>query len=310
MTHLSVQRYQFNCQVLALLRFNDYSGSMLRGAFGRALRKLSCVTKMDNCKACLLYQQCAYPKIFETPAPTNSDLQHFSAIPNPFIVEPPPMGEKRLQKGEEFNFGLVLIGQAIPHLPLIIYAWQKALQQGLGKDHAKVALQTVIFEPDQISEQVIYNSQQGELLPQPQFDRPLLKPVERLSLRILTPLRIQQRGQVLSHTMQGRDFLMALVRRYYLLHEFHGENYQAPDFSALAQQAENIQCKTQFHWYEWQRYSSRQKQKMVFGGVLGELELAGDLNVFLPMLALGQWLHVGNKTTFGMGRYQIDLANF
>ncbi|GFO73301.1 hypothetical protein BJAS_P4036 [Bathymodiolus japonicus methanotrophic gill symbiont] len=306
MTQLQVQRYQFNCQVQTPFRLNDYSGSMLRGAFGRALRKLACVTKMDNCKACLLYRQCTYPKIFETPAPTNADLQRFSAIPNPFIVEPPPMGERNLQVGEEFSFGLVLIGQAIPHLPLIIYAWQEALQQGLGKSHAKAALQSVIFEPGQLSEQVIYSSQQGELLAEPQFECPLLEPVDRLKLRLLTPLRIQQRGRVLSHAMQGRDFLMALVRRYYLLQEFHSEHYQAPDFSALAQQAEGIQCKTQFHWYEWQRYSSRQKQKMVFGGVLGELELEGDLADFLPILALGQWLHVGNKTTFGMGRYLID----
>lgn len=307
MPQLPVHRYQFNCQVKTPLRLNHYSGSMLRGAFGRALRELSCVTKMDNCKACLLYRQCTYPKIFETPPPIHSDLQNFSAIPSPFIIEPPPIGKTNLQVGEDFSFGLVLIGQAISHLPLIIYAWQTALQQGLGKEHATVALQTVLFEPHQLAEQVIYHNQGNQLLAVPQFEPPALAPVERLKIQLLTPLRIQQRGQVLSHAMQGRDFLMALVRRYYLLQEFHSEPYQAPDFSALAQQAEGIQCKTQFHWYEWQRYSSRQKQKMVFGGVLGELELTGDLSAFLPLLALGQWLHVGNKTTFGMGRYQINV---
>ena len=44
---------------------------------------------------------------------------------------------------------------------------------------------------------------------------------------------------------------------------------------------------------------------MTFTGVLGELSLQGELTPFLPLLQAGLWLHVGNKTTFGMGRYQV-----
>jgi hypothetical protein len=125
---------------------------------------------------------------------------------------------------------------------------------------------------------------------------------------MLTPLRIQQKGRVLSSAMRGKDFLIALVRRYYLLQEFHTQNYQAPDFKALAVQVEQVQGRHRFHWCEWERYSHRQQQKMVFGGVLGELELSGYLTPFLPLLARGQWLHVGNKTTFGMGHYRLVPA--
>jgi CRISPR/Cas system endoribonuclease Cas6 (RAMP superfamily) len=44
---------------------------------------------------------------------------------------------------------------------------------------------------------------------------------------------------------------------------------------------------------------------MRFDGVLGQITLSGDLQPFLATLQAGQWLHIGNKTTFGMGRYQI-----
>ena len=98
---------------------------------------------------------------------------------------------------------------------------------------------------------------------------------------------------------------MALVRRYYLLQEFHTSTYQAPDFQALAALAENISASHQLQWSEWERYSHRQQQKMTFGGVLGHIKLTGELAPFLSLLQQGQWLHVGNKTTFGMGAYRI-----
>ncbi len=305
MTELAVHRYQFNCETQVPLTLNSYSGSMLRGAFGRALRTLVCVTKMEDCKSCLLYRQCAYPKIFEPPVPHNAQLQNFSAIPLPFVIEPPEMGKQTLKRGDTLSFNMVLIGQAIQHLPLITKAWQQALENGLGKGKSSLLLHNIVFEPEQTAEQVVYQYGEKERIASPEFNPLPLTMTDQISIQLKSPLRIQKKGKVLSNNMCGRDFLMALMRRYYLLKEFYGEAYQAPDFSYLVQHAEKIDCTTRFEWYEWQRYSSRQKQKMMFGGVVGELKLQGDLSVFLPMLLLGQWLHVGNKTTFGMGHYQI-----
>ncbi len=44
---------------------------------------------------------------------------------------------------------------------------------------------------------------------------------------------------------------------------------------------------------------------MKFGGLLGSISYEGDLAPFMPYLALGEWLHVGGKTSFGLGRYRI-----
>ncbi len=306
MYQLPVHRYQFNCLVKEPLKFNFYAGSMLRGAFGQALRKLACVTHMQDCKACMLYRQCAYPKIFETPAPHHIQFQRFSQIPNPFVLEPPPMGSNALAVGDTFNFNIVLIGQALEQLPLVIFAWQTALNVGLGPNHAKVELLNVVFEPNQSVAQRIYTNGVDASLIQPSaFTPEPLAPTDQLTIKLLTPLRIQKKGQVLSHNMECKDFLMALIRRYYFLKEFHTPDYQAPDFKKLAGQVEKIDGYHDVSWCEWQRYSSRQQQKMIFGGVLGQLHLVGELIPFLPMLVSGQWFHVGNKTTFGMGQYQL-----
>lgn len=307
MNSLPLHRYQFNCRVQTPLRLNFYAGSMLRGAFGIALRKLVCTTRLDECKACMLRRHCAYTQIFETQPPPAESFQNFSQISSPFVIEPPPLGGKELQPGETFSFAMVLIGDsAIRHLPLVIYAWQRALAHGLGKGRAQAELLDVVFEPGQAMAKVVYVAEEdGELISHPMFSPEPPRTAGTVMLKITTPLRIQQKGRVLSHDMTARDFLMALVRRHYLLHEFYGANYQAPDFRQLAAQAADIRAESRFRWCDWERYSNRQKQKMPFGGVLGEMTLSGELHPFLPLLAQGQWHHVGNKTTFGMGRYEM-----
>lgn len=57
--------------------------------------------------------------------------------------------------------------------------------------------------------------------------------------------------------------------------------------------------------YDWERYSNRQRTRMKLGGVVGTATYAGDLAPFLPLLSLGEWLHVGKGATFGLGKYQI-----
>lgn len=319
MTRLPVNRYQFNFAVETPLHLNFYSGSMLRGAFGHALRQLSCMTKMADCKTCPLYRTCPYPAIFETPPPEHHSLQAFTEIPPPYIIEPPPLGSKDYQPGDTLSFSMVLIGTAIPQLPLIIYAWQRALARGLGKFQSRASLldvSLVLHQPHSQTEAckraVIYTALEGasvinheHLLNKDSFDYSAAA-AQSVTLSVKTPLRILKKGRTLSHDMTGRDFIMSLVRRYYLLEEFHTAHYQAPDFSELAELAQAITAETRFRWCDWVRYSNRQQQKMVLGGVLGDIKLTGRLQPFLPIIQLGQWLHAGNKTTFGMGLYAIE----
>ena len=307
MNPLAVARYQFNFEVQDTLHLNFYSGSMLRGVFGHALRHLACMTKMANCKECPLYRTCPYPEIFETPPPEQHSLQDFSQIPAPYVIEPPPMGERVYRAGEILSFSMVLMGRAMWQLPLIIFAWQRAFVRGVGKYESRAKLLNVIFEPNQPSQQLIFDTLQNEVILEhsplgfEQFNSP-----NQLTLSVITPLRIQQKGRVLFSDMQGRDFVMSLVRRYYLLQEFHGENYEPPNFSDLAEKAQAVQCENNLKWCSWDRYSNRQQQKMTMGGVVGQLTLSGELKPFLSLLHLGQWLHAGNKTSFGMGLYVVD----
>ncbi|MBC8232906.1 CRISPR system precrRNA processing endoribonuclease RAMP protein Cas6, partial [bacterium] len=59
------------------------------------------------------------------------------------------------------------------------------------------------------------------------------------------------------------------------------------------------------NWKTWWRYSGRQKQRMNWGGLVGELDFVGELSEFLPYIRLGEYVHVGKSATFGLGQYQL-----
>ena len=59
-------------------------------------------------------------------------------------------------------------------------------------------------------------------------------------------------------------------------------------------------------WLDAERYSARQQQAMVLGGLYGQLEYSPPDPLLWPWLRLMQHLQLGNKTTFGFGK--IGLA--
>ena len=64
----------------------------------------------------------------------------------------------------------------------------------------------------------------------------------------------------------------------------------------------------QVHWRDWERYSARQDTKMKMGGFVGEAQYRGELQHFLPLLKLGEAVHVGKATGFGLGRYEVKRS--
>jgi hypothetical protein len=308
-TRLPVARYRFTFRMREPLRLPDYAGSLLRGQFGAALRRTACMTGAKTCAGCPLLATCPYPAIFEAPAPASHHLQKFSQVPNPYVIEPPLLGTRAIAAGEGLSFAMVLIGRALDQLPLIVYALQRALRHGLGEERAPGELLDIVWEHGEESVSV-WESASGRVrahesaLVLPRFDG-----CASASLEINTPLRLQDNGRPLAaRDLSARKLATALVRRAALLFEFHadlpGLGAQAP---ALARHAETLADERVLVWHDWSRYSSRQKQSMTLGGVLGTWTLRGDVAPLAPWLWLGQWLHAGKNATMGMGGYRLVL---
>lgn len=305
-------RYRFSFTTQTPLRLPEYAGSALRGAFGNALRRITCMTRERECKPCTLYRTCPYPQIFEAPPPENHSLQKFSQVPNPYVIEPPKWGERTWDPGETLSFDFVLAGRALGQLPFIVLAWQRAFLHGVGKGDGTATLARIALHGPK-GEKTVFTAEEGTIRAHEAEIAltPSLSWQREIRLILHTPLRLQHNGAPLGpDKLTARDLLMALVRRIALIAEFHTSQAMALDFSALGKLAEGIESEMNLRWRDWSRWSNRQQQKMALGGVVGEWILRGDLAPFLPFLHLGQWLHVGKNATFGLGRYEIADVDY
>lgn len=335
---LPIARYRFTAMVRAPLQLPQYAGSLLRGQFGAALRQVACMTRQPRCAGCPLLSTCPYSRIFDAPPPPKGThaLQDFSQIPNPYIIEPPAPGARLLATGEELVFHMVLVGHAINQLPLVIFAWQRALERGLSPQRVPAELLHVAHvDGDSHAhgvwhhEQPIVQEHDATLRIAKSWSTPenIAVPAHsigviaqngiKVHLSIQTPLRLQHQGQPLrADQMTVRTLLATLMRRCVLLLELHGEMKHPDGWSAAVktalQQAEAVRDVRHLQWFDWERYSSRQQQRMALGGVLGDWTLqmddAATLEMLWPWLWLGQWLHVGKNATMGMGGYTLQTV--
>jgi hypothetical protein len=80
------------------------------------------------------------------------------------------------------------------------------------------------------------------------------------------------------------------------------------DFRGLIEQAGRVRLLEELtSETRWQRFSSRQRRRMEWDGILGTAAYEGEIAPFWPYLVFGQWTHVGKGATFGLGGYRLEL---
>ena len=100
--------------------------------------------------------------------------------------------------------------------------------------------------------------------------------------------------------------MRALLRRASDLARFHCGAELDLNYRQWIERAAGVSTvETTLRWHDWERYSQRQDRRMKLGGLVGEVEFAGEWQPFMPLLRLGADLHVGKGTGFGLGRYEI-----
>lgn len=250
-----------------------------------------------------------YTRIFETlidgePPPF---LRGVGAAPRPYLFEPRTEA-REVAPGELVETDVLLLGQAAELQPFVLLALERTAERGFGERRSRFRLVAVDALGEDGSWRAGYRLG-GERRPGsvarlvPVLDEPA---PERLTLRFLTPTRIEKGGKP-QETVPFKGLVFQMLRRVLELAHFHVPGAE-PDwhFKPLLERTEDLHTtRSDLTWRELERYSSRQGGKVPLSGFVGEMELEGDLGAFLPLLRTAEVVHVGKGTAFGLGRLEV-----
>lgn len=254
--------------------------------------------------------------VFETIKPQPSVwMKKYDRVPHPFILHPPSLFSREYVGGESFTFQFTLFGAAIEYLPYLILSWEQMGLQGLGKDRLPMRLLAVrLLSLSGGPAQVIFTPGHTLQGTPDQWGVALntlvpAHPSKRKTTLLIhwqTPVRLSASSGPVLREIPFSLLLSGLLRRLSMLAYFHAGIQADVDFRALTEGAASLRIvHSELRWQNLPRYSNRQKKFMNFGGLTGSLGYEAGACAFLPLLRLGQWLHVGKNTSFGLGQYRL-----
>lgn len=314
--HLKLARYEFVLTAQMDTVLPAFLGSTLRGAFGYEWKAVACQLAPDQRGKCLLEDYCRNPKdcgyaaFFEpSSAPEKKLAARQKDPPRPFIFEPPPIPkpvfgdvpEISLRKNDVLNFGLTIFGRFNDYAPFVFDALALSARRGLGNVRTEFELTAVADGNENISAQKTLPFSLADLVQDRIAQIDTNKP---LTLRWLTPLRLQQRSEPQN---SFGELVKSLSLRLATLCELYGEARLEYDYAALVESARRVRTVfSRLQQFDCTRYSNRQETTLRQTGWIGEIAFAGEeILDLLPLVVAGEFLHVGKGTSFGLGRYEI-----
>ncbi|HEV7669991.1 MAG TPA: CRISPR system precrRNA processing endoribonuclease RAMP protein Cas6 [Thermoanaerobaculia bacterium] len=318
-------RFRITLRALGPARLPVYQGSMLRGAFGHALRWTVCSFGPEApCAPCVLRRECPYPRIFETPiveAPAAGFLDGVSSAPRPYVFEPGAEATS-LAPGDSLPFDLLLFGGACELQRYALATIERMAGEGLG---AAVGGRRGTFELARVqgvgpggAVDLPFESGRGGAViagPSPAWPGsplptdPLPGDGRRVRLRFLTAARLLEKKRLVVPD-RPRQLAFAMVRRVLDLATFHMPGAAVDwTFRPLLEHAGRLRVvESDLSFHDGERYSQRQQAHTPLGGFLGSIVLEGDLAPLAPLLRAAEVVHFGKGTVFGLGRVVIEAA--
>lgn len=291
-----VVRLRLQAVVERPVRWPEYQGSALRGLWGHALREQACVTGRPVCEGCPMQANCSYIRLFEPTPPTHA--RTYSDMTPPYVIEP-GNAKRELDPGETYVFHQVLFGAAIEQWPLVLSAWRRAFSRRLGWSQGAMRLVKAQW--------VMWSTGQEANTPQVLDWQSESQAPLGANIVVHTPMFLKRSGRPLHpDALTAADIVWAAVRRVAEVSELHLMRDTGLDFAALKQAAQGLRLENpQWRFERFQRWSNRQKRHTPLTGITGTAELVGDIAAFWPVLQIAQALHLGGKTSFGLGAYTI-----
>jgi hypothetical protein len=303
---LIIAEYRFTFEALDPVTLPAFSDPLRRSVFGLALHQQSCIAPEGECPDCLLRHQCDFAFFIKGPRPPGAEMMRkVDTVPLPHIFHSDRADEVTVAPGEQFSHGLVLVGAACKRLPAVIRAMEKSGRLGFGSGRAKAKLAQVSqLLPD--GRHRLIADQRISVRDSIMERAPVPPAPEAVRMRFVTPY-LPSGKPFRPDRIELSRLLMAAVRRVSLLQYFYMGRPLEADFRGL----KDIAAKAEIIRADLRRqktvcWSARQGKAVRLAGFLGTVDFSlKNIEVFLPFLYIGQWLHIGKQASKGFGRYEL-----
>lgn len=294
-------------------------GAIIRGTLGKAMHDLFCLNRGVRCQSCAFTHRCVYFSFFSrTHRSRNGFYSNLNKFPRLYIIEA-PLNRSRLERGDSFEFYLLLIGHAIERFSYWIRSALYAGELGFGHERIKMRLREVSeanpFSQPGKSLVSINNRFEVQDAPSPlrcedfvQKSQEFLH-TRHVKITFLTHTRLLEKGSPVEE-LRFYLLLQSILRRLNMLSEISEVGTQwSPDFSKYSQIADMIGVYSdQTFWKSRIRWSASQQKEIDIGGFLGSIIFFGScLQEVLPFLEFARLVHIGKGTVYGNGRFDIDV---
>lgn len=267
----------------------DYS-SGIRGIWGRNLKTLFCLQRSIECNQCD-FINCTYLHLFEKHNNTGADYR-------PYIIY-----QEKNSKFIQINFSF--FGEIAHYyeklmLPILQlnkkHYFFKGERKEINISHIKDFKNNLIYKDNEI----INNPEIVTFKINNDFEKDLL-------LKFESPFRMKYNNKLMSY-FNKEAFIKNLYRRVsFMLEKYDNSENKLFEFN---DNLLNCNCSADLRWYEKNRKSLRQNQKMSIGGLIGDI-IFKDINPDLyTLLRYGELFHVGKQSCFGNGKYKILPVNY
>ncbi|MGC8976042.1 MAG: CRISPR system precrRNA processing endoribonuclease RAMP protein Cas6 [Candidatus Ratteibacteria bacterium] len=298
---ISFIKLEFLLKPINQITLSSFKGSTIRGGFGYSFKKSICTQKIKECERCLIFENCLYIKLFE---PKIFDIGKRKEIPRPFVIEYPSDKKTIYKENEKLKFNLILFGNSINFFPYFFISFLNLGNEGIGKEREKFIIDEISQIYPVVKKIFKFTSEKIEI--------PEIKKVEykkgnlgKIKLKFITPAKIKHYGKLIS-IPEFHMLIKAILRRTYLILKYWCDFDGKIDFNEIIERSKEIKIsKCDLRWYDYERYSTRQKERLKHGGIIGEIEYKGEIGDFLPLLEVGSHIHIGKNTSFGLGHYII-----
>ena len=243
-------------------------------------------------------------------------------VPRSYAIEPPP-ADAYYRSGEQFEFGITLIGEAVSYIPYLFYAMRDVSHEGIGAGRGR-------FDLIRIGEVNPLNKSRCQIMdPHTVSDLRLAIKDENVQhavrvwrgdqvlLRFMTPTRLTDTGALVHQPRMGVLLRRLLERAQSLVEQNQPADIAAGTrerwkaewmrMGAIGDALDSAGAMTDLtRWIDVNSYSRIKGRSSPIGGFIGHARWrVADPDV-LYWLLWGQCLHVGKNTAKGDGWYVVE----